>query len=226
MIYASRCGCHQSSSDKCPCLSLVGHDFLSFAKYPSRLAVTWTRWQAQLIWWKFFRILLTPHCLSPMQFSRGALELESVYSSVWKFQAVTRVVLRFECMLKSEPPQRGRTGPLSKSLAEFLHLLWACCHGGLEGAASLGEGGASPSSAWGSPGCWGKSRGGNSISICCGFCRGGVSTRGWRGFLCFPCDFTKIPHMAEEIESLRWESLVVWNCPPQTKRLWSCKSYA
>lgn len=139
-----------------------------------------------------------------MRFSRGALELESVYLSVWKFQAVTRVLCCGSSVCyRSEPPQRGTRGPSSESLAEFLHLLWACCHGGLEDAASLGEEDASPSSAWGSPGCWGKSRGGNFISICCGFGRGDVSTRGWRDVLCFPCDFTKIPHMAEETESLR-----------------------
>ena len=142
MIYASRCGCHQSSSDKCPCLSLVGHDFFSFAKYPSRLAVTWRRWQAQLIWWKVVLILLTPHSLSPMHFSRGALELESVYLSIWKFQAVTPMLCcGLSVCYRSEPPQRCRTGSLSKSLAELSAFALSLLPWGAGRCCSLGGGG-------------------------------------------------------------------------------------
>lgn len=82
MIYTSGCCCCQNSSDKSPCLSLVRYNFLSFAKYLSGLAAIWSRWHAQLIWWEIFMIVLTPHYLKSMQFSRDALELESFYLSI------------------------------------------------------------------------------------------------------------------------------------------------
>lgn len=126
MIYTSCCCCCQSDGDKSPCLSLVGYNFLSFAKHPSRLAAIWTRWQAQFIWWEFFMIVMTPNYLNPTQFSKGALELETVYLEVSSCQAY--VVLQFECMLTSEPPQRCRAGSSSGRLIVFCPLAWAYCH--------------------------------------------------------------------------------------------------
>ena len=80
MIYTSCSGCHQSNSDKSPCLNLVGRNFLWFAKYPPKLAVTCTRGQAQAHLMEIFSDGVDTTLSKPVQFSKGVLELIVVQS--------------------------------------------------------------------------------------------------------------------------------------------------
>lgn len=82
MIYTSCSGCRQSNSDKSPCLNLVGHSFLWFAKYPSKLAVTCTRGQVQDHLMEIFSDGVDTTLSKPVQFSKGALKLIVVVSRV------------------------------------------------------------------------------------------------------------------------------------------------
>lgn len=68
-------------------------------------------------------MVLTPHYLKPLKFSKGGLKLESVYLSIWKLQAVRHMSCRsLSVCSKSEPPRRRRAGSSSERLAVLFSL--------------------------------------------------------------------------------------------------------
>lgn len=104
-------------------LTSSGYNFWSFAKYPSRLAAIWTRWQAQFIWWHFFHVLTT-HYLNPMQYSEGACEPESWFVCFAVSSCQTQCAF-WLCVIQVTHPRDTEPAPRAKGSLWFLHLLRA-----------------------------------------------------------------------------------------------------
>lgn len=124
MIYTSFRCCCQTSSEEPSCLSLLGYNFLSFAKYPSRLASNMDEVASPVYLMRIFydcadNILCKPY---------------AIFKRYVKVEVSLRVYLEgsnchmFCCSIKANHPRDAKLAPQVEDWLCCFYLIWARHH--------------------------------------------------------------------------------------------------